>query len=460
MAVTEEKDIELQCPNCGGNIVFDVEAQQFRCASCGSVQQLEPDKAEVEEYDFSAYREREGQHMLDGGEETLTCASCGASVFLLPQDAATVCPMCGAPQLRVCEESNGIPVEGVVPFRLDRFEAQKIFGNWIRKRWFAPGSLKKLYAEGDLQGLYVPFWTYDAVAVAQYFGRGGRTRTRRTHDGKTETYTQWFPVSGTIHGSYDDIQVCASKAVSGNLIQKVLPYDSIRNTKPYQPQYLSGYKAERYTVDGIEGFGIARQIMERDLESRAERDIMSHGYSVANVTSLQPHYDSVRYKHILVPLWKAKYGYRGKTYHYMINGETGKVSAQYPISVPKVIAVVLAALLVIGGILFASGFFENSSGSSYGGGYSSYDSGYSYDPGYSYDSGSSYDPGWSWDSGSDSSSGYDSGSLDSDWDWGWDSGSDYDSGYDSGWDSGGWDYDYSADSGSYDYGYDYGGDYY
>ena len=426
MAVKEENSTTYRCQSCGGNIIFDTDKQQFVCASCGAEQQLEPPKDFVEEYDFSAYRAREGETMLDAGETMLVCKSCGAEIFMLPQETATVCPMCGAPQLRAAEQNKGIPVEGVVPFKVDRYEAQKLFGNWLKKRWFAPNTLRKLYAEGNLNGLYVPFWTYDANAEADYFGRGGRTRTRtRTHDGKTETetYTEWYPVSGHVSASFNDIQVCASKNASGDLIQKVLPYDTINGTKPYQPQYLSGYEAEHYTVDGVEGFSIAEKIMDSTLRDRAHNHILSRGFDSAEVSSIQTRYNDVKYKHVLVPLWKAKYGYRGKEYYYMINGENGKVSAQYPISVWKVLIVVLAVLAVIVGIvaLCNSGDSSSSGDIGYTNSYNYNDSDSGYDSGYNYyDSGSSYDYGSSYDDGGT----YDSGDV---------------------------------DYGSYDYGYDYGG---
>ena len=358
MTTSEQTNAALRCPTCGGNIVFDPEAQQFRCASCGSIQKVTPGKDTVEEYDFTEYREREGHRMLENGETALRCDVCGAEFFQPAEGTATVCPMCGSPQIKPEEEHNGIPVEGVVPFAIDRYEAQKRFGQWIRKRWFAPASLKRTFAEGELVGMYVPFWTYDADAVTQYCGRGGRTYTRRGRDGKTETYTQWYPVSGVVRGYYNDIQVCASKTASGNLIQKVLPYNTIGNTNPYHPQYLAGYQAECYTIDGIQGFKVAESYIDRDQRSRAESDIRGHGYSQAQVTGMNTHYDIVRYKQVLVPLWKARYGYAGKTYHYMINGENGKVSAQYPKSVGKIILVILLALAVFFGglMLLESGY--------------------------------------------------------------------------------------------------------
>lgn len=353
MTTADTSKTVLHCPNCGGNIAFDSEAQQFRCASCGTVHHIEPEKDSITEYDFSEYRAREGCRMLENDEVAMKCGSCGAEFFVLAEQVAAVCPMCGAPQLRPQQVHNGIPVEGVVPFSVDRYEAQQMFSRWIKKRWFAPNSLKKLFAEGDLKGTYVPFWTYDASVEANYSGQGGRTRTRR-HNGKTETYTQWFPVWGKVAARYDDIQVCASRTASGTLIQKVLPYNTSGNTRPYQPQYLSGYQAECYTIDGIEGFREAQSFIESDLRSRAHSDILCRGYSSAQVHSLQSRYHSVQYKHVLVPLWKAQYGYNGKTYRYMINGETGKVSAEYPKSPWKILLVILLVLGIVGAaFLFA-----------------------------------------------------------------------------------------------------------
>ena len=75
------------------------EAQQFRCASCGSTQKVVPGKETVEEYDFSEYRAREGRRMLKNGETALRCSACGAEFFLPAEGTAAVCPMCGSPQI-------------------------------------------------------------------------------------------------------------------------------------------------------------------------------------------------------------------------------------------------------------------------------------------------------------------------------------------------------------------------
>ena len=53
------------------------------------------------------------------------------------------------------------------------------------------------------------------------------------------------------------------------------------------------------------------------------------------------------FKHILLPVWTAAYRYRGKSYRFVVNGQTGKVEGERPWSWVKIaFAVVLLAILI------------------------------------------------------------------------------------------------------------------
>lgn len=56
----------------------------------------------------------------------------------------------------------------------------------MKGRWLAPGELKHLYQQDKLQGIYIPYWTFDADADVNYRAEGGRDRqvTRKDKDGK------------------------------------------------------------------------------------------------------------------------------------------------------------------------------------------------------------------------------------------------------------------------------------
>lgn len=417
------------CPNCGGSVAYDIKSGQFKCQSCGTVIEVKPDKDYVEEYSFDSYSAREGGKPLSG-VATASCPNCGAEIYFDEHETAQRCPMCGSAMVRSDVAKSGIAPEGIVPFRVDKDDARQLFRKWIAKRWFAPSELKKAYQEGALQGLYVPFWTFDAEAMANYTGQGGRTRTERDREGHTRTHTDWFPVAGSVYTSFDDILVCASEKAQSTAVAYAGPFNTISDIKPFAMQYLTGYVAERYSIDGITCFNsTARPQMESKLRSMCNSDIMAHGYSQARLHSFQPLYRNVTYKSVLVPVYTANYSWHGKEYGFAVNGESGRVKGSYPKSPLKIALVVLLAMLILFGIYYigsqaddssyggGSDYYYSSGNYGYGGGYGGnygygngygdsyggYNSGYGYGSSYSY--GNSYSDSWG------SYSNYDNGSY-------------------------------------------------
>ena len=169
----------------------------------------------------------------------------------------------------------------------------------------------------------------------------GKTQTR------TRTRTDWYPVAGSDRLEFDNIPCPATKKIDRALLDKVGPY-SLRILHVYNPAYLAGFFAERYSVGLGEGFAAVRRVMERDMERHIENRL---GYDTYRGMRYHHRYDQVKFKHILLPLWLAAYRYREKTYQFMVNGETGKIAGRSPLSALKV------GLLVAGGILLAGFLF-------------------------------------------------------------------------------------------------------
>jgi predicted RNA-binding Zn-ribbon protein involved in translation (DUF1610 family) len=320
---------------------FDIKKQLFACASCKTEYDMQTLSDTVKENDFNSYHEREKATTPFSGMAVVACQQCGMEISFSESQFSTTCPMCGSTQIATAKQSAGIPPDGVIPFKIDKKDAQDKFKAWVKSRWFAPNDFKKRYAEGGLIGMFLPFWTYDAYAISSYSGRGGKNRKEKGKDGKEKTVTDWYPVSGVVSASFDDVQICASKKEEN--IEGILPYGTTTNTKPFSIGYLSGYYAEIYKIKADAGFESAKKVMERTLRSLAERDIKRR-YDRADVQSLSTKYSNVTYKHVLLPLWSSAFGYSGKTYSYLINGETGKVSGSRPYSAIKITLAVLGVV--------------------------------------------------------------------------------------------------------------------
>jgi predicted RNA-binding Zn-ribbon protein involved in translation (DUF1610 family)/DNA-directed RNA polymerase subunit RPC12/RpoP len=336
------------CPNCGGTLKFNIKQQKFACASCGTESEIKPQKDFVEEYPIETCEERENDGEIFEGMESVVCKNCGSEIVFGDNQTAKVCPMCGSTQILASKQSAGISPDGIIPFKIDNKDAQEKFRVWVKKRWFAPNKLKTAYQSGRLTGMYIPFWTYDFDVSASYRGAGGTIRTERDRDGKTHTRTDWTNVYGNVSRSFDDVPVCATSSDVSQVVDKILPYSTSEGSLPYDAAYLSGFGAEHYTLKCPDGLKIAKKTAESQMRNDAEDDIRRMGYDSARVDSINCTYDNTRYKHVMLPAWVSSFTYNGKSYKYIINGETGKVGGERPYSAIKIaIAVVLAALAIL-----------------------------------------------------------------------------------------------------------------
>ena len=56
------------------------------------------------------------------------------------------------------------------------------------------------------------------------------------------------------------------------------------------------------------------------------------GYSTVSVTGNHVYSDNIGDEYVLFPVWMLNYRFRGKDHNFMLNGQTGKIVADRPIS--------------------------------------------------------------------------------------------------------------------------------
>ena len=84
-------------------------------------------------------------------------------------------------------------------------------------------------------------------------------------------------------------------------------------------------RAEGYTVGLKEGHQIGRSVMTGVIEQDVRRDI---GGDVQRISSLDTNWSAETFKHILLPLWLAAYKFRGRSFRFIVNGQTGEVQGE------------------------------------------------------------------------------------------------------------------------------------
>lgn len=294
---------------------------------------------------------------------TFACQQCGAGLAFEGVRTAR-CPYCDSPNFVERPPAQGQPdPQFVVTFVGDATVARRAFDRWLGGRSiFADSALEKAKVE-DLKGIYVPSYLYSAVATTDYTAQIGENYTvtetyTTTVNGKTVTRTrtvtktEYRPLSGR-HVSYaTDVLVSASVGLPNVELAHVEPYD-LRQMRRFTPALVTGWIAEEFSRSATDCEQLSRHealdVIGNKLRGFMPGDSFSDLAYKTSVSweSLDP---------ILVPVWVFAVRYREDKdpLRVVINGQTGVCHGKVPLSVWKILLVVLlvlgaiAALIVIG----------------------------------------------------------------------------------------------------------------
>ena len=344
------------CSQCGAKLDFAPGTSLLKCPYCGFELPIQKSETPIHEADYRAFLEKTGQEKESYAAQKIHCEKCGAETTMPPETAASICPFCGANMVFTQSASRLIKPEALLPFKVSHQDAFQSFRKWIRRLWFAPGSLRQYaHREGRLAGVYVPYWTYDSDTTTAYVGERGdyyyttesyvtTEQGRSVQRTRQVRHTRWSPASGTVWNSFDDILILASKSLPREYAGKLEPWD-LNNLVPYTDEYLSGFRAESYQISLPEGFEEAKKAMAGVIQSSIRQEI---GGDEQRIHSAETQYGNLTFKHILLPVWLSAYRFREKIYRILINARTGEVQGERPFSAWKIAGAVVLVLIFVG----------------------------------------------------------------------------------------------------------------
>ena len=265
------------CPECGAQTALEPGTDSLVCDHCGAKIPIESAGRAIVEHDFAEAIAGKGHRPADqmaAGAREVQCKVCGARAIITRQ--ADRCAFCDAPMVVELDHAEDtILPESVLPFVIEQKDAGARFNAWLKSRWFAPGDLTRRAKRDGMDGVYLPYWTFDSKTTTRYVGQRGEHYWDTEHytdsDGESKTRqvrkTRWYPASGTVQVSFDDVLVCATPTLPRKLIEKLEPWD-LPELRPFDGKYLAGFIAERYQVELGDGFEVAQDRMDPENPAR------------------------------------------------------------------------------------------------------------------------------------------------------------------------------------------------
>lgn len=363
--------VSYQCPNCEAPLSYDPDSGKFRCEYCHSVfDEAELTRLAREKERREAEKAAEGtpsgepagqaEDSTDGAEfaeqmEEYQCPNCGATVACTGNTAATLCYYCHTPVIHRGKLSGRMKPNRIVPFSIGREAAQEAFLKFAKKHRFVPRGFFAPEQLEHMQGIYYPFWLTDADAQA-----GMRAKTTRVRSWRAGNYryteTSFFRVErdGEVH--FEDVTTSAITEADKAMLEGVLPFPS-DSLRPFEMPYLSGFLTKKRDMEKEQLAGEVGERMKSYANTLLRNTIQ--GYTTVDVTETGLDVYRDQWEYALMPVWVLVYrDKRGRAYTYAMNGHTGKIWGELPISYPRlwalaggIFAAVTAIITLIGGLL-------------------------------------------------------------------------------------------------------------
>ncbi|MCM3905855.1 MAG: TFIIB-type zinc finger domain-containing protein [Pyrinomonadaceae bacterium] len=353
-----EKIHTYPCPDCGADLLYEPSDGFLSCPHCGHRQAITTSAEQVEERSYEQYLQIHPEQLerLAADALEVQCQSCGATVTFIPPQVAGQCDFCGVQIVAQAKSADPILApEGVLPFRITQQQASAGLHQWLKSRWFAPNALKHFAQPDSIDGVYLPFWTYDTDTTSYYTGERG------DHYYVTETYyetdsngnqvertrqvqhTRWSPASGRVSRWFDDILVPATASLAQNRLEALEPWD-LAELRLYEPAFLSGFKAQRYQVDLAQGFKRVKQVTAAVIQGDVRKDI---GGNVQRIHNVSTQYSGITFKHLLLPVYAGAYRFNQKVFQIVVNGRTGEIQGDRPYSFWKIALFVTGMVFIL-----------------------------------------------------------------------------------------------------------------
>lgn len=347
-----------QCPSCTGPLAYSPETGKLECEFCGgsyTPAEMEAIYAEenrkAQENAAKAAREQSEWGEDAAHMRSYLCPSCGAELICDDTTAATACPYCGNPTVVPGQFSQTRKPDYVIPFARDKEAAIEALRQHYKGKPLLPKGFATENHLQEIKGVYVPFWLFDGDAQADVTFEASRSRTTTTPNARIVT-TEYYQVrrAGTV--AFSQVPADGSTKMPDAHMDAIEPYD-YSEMKPFSMAYLPGFLADKYDVSVEDSRKRVSERCRNSAISAMEADVV--GYDTCSVRNADVKLNMKKESYALMPVWLLSTKWQDKNYLFAMNGQTGKLIGDLPVSKGKLalwFVGLFAVLAALGTMLF------------------------------------------------------------------------------------------------------------
>lgn len=330
--------VNYQCPNCNAPLKFSAESGDVKCEYCGSsfsvevLEKLYNDSLnEGDSVEWGDVKPGcEWDENEEGAFQVYTCPSCGAELICDEETVSTTCVYCGNSTVLNGRLSGTLKPDFIIPFKKTKEDAMQALKNLYKGKKLLPKLFKEQNHIEEMKGVYVPFWLFDSGVEGRIVFDANRTNVVLTDDEEITTIRHYRAMrEGNMH--FNKIPVDGSTKMEDRFMDAIEPFD-YNDLVPFASAYLPGHLAEKYDVDAEASTARVSERIFNSIQLACERTLSYDSHSVKN-RQVQLVDSSAKYA--LLPVWMLTTRWKGKSYMFAMNGQTGRMIGDLPVSKGK-----------------------------------------------------------------------------------------------------------------------------
>ncbi|MDO4976668.1 MAG: hypothetical protein Q4E53_05330, partial [Eubacteriales bacterium] len=230
----------------------------------------------------------------------------------------------------------------IIPFKMTKEECKTALQKHLKKNFFITKDFKDSEIE-SFRGIYMPTWNYN---IQQ---NGEAKFSYETIPLEDPDYTYHYRIKAKIDANFEGISHDASESFADSISETLEPY-SYKDRIHFNPAYVAGFFSDIQDVESEKYEKDAMELVAEHTFQKVKLQVLNtfkefledpkKGRFTEKIPTELKETDNT-----LIPVWFLSYRKGNRVAYATVNGETGKVVSDTPISIPKVWT--LALLLAI-----------------------------------------------------------------------------------------------------------------
>jgi uncharacterized Zn finger protein (UPF0148 family) len=319
-AAVKTKLQNVRCPRCGWpNLTDDAQGVVY-CTSCGYREDQQKQIERINLLAAALIKRRSQPVVWMVGERWLQCRSCGSTRTIPRRQLAETCPFCGSKNVIEQDALNTFQQpEGIVPFALTAKQAMERVEEQLKslgekfKSFFNNNRVKRSHIEG----VFLPFWVFDAVVDVQRTTIDTRGMIERKRGTVSTYHTEQLPEMA------NNVLVCGVTSPSRMMTRQLGKY-RLNRAVAYEPKLLAQHAAEIYNIDFDKAAMDVHELVGTEMREKYQ---VTTGSSEVKV-NIVPMIKQMTFRLLLLPVYSVTlFEEDGEVRPMLVNGQSGQVVA-------------------------------------------------------------------------------------------------------------------------------------